>query len=148
MDSLVYNLNSLKGQSEFTKLPSLYPWTYYVDALSFQLTGLFNRVEVNRQTFAWAVDSFTLVLRIFSDGINVFVNEARQAGEQKPIPKQIREDFNTNRHSFIRFLEDYTGFVESLNKQFRTYEETYPGGAGTHTITAFQVVYAERPKEL
>ena len=148
MDSLVYILNNLKGQSEFQKLPSLYSWTYYVDSLSFQLTGLFKRIEVNRQTFVWAVDTFSLVLRLFCDGVNSFVTEARQAGEQKPIPKHIREDFNTNRQTFIRYLEDYSGFVEGLNKQFRTYVETYQGGAGTHTITSFQDLYVEKPKEL
>ena len=150
MDSLVYNLNSLKGQSEFQKLPSLYSWTYYVDSLSGQLAKLFNRVEVNRLTFVWAVDNFTTILRLFCDGVNSFVNEARQAGVEKPIPipKQIREDFNTNRQTFIRFLEDYTLFVEGLNKKFRTYEESYPGGAGPYTVTGFQAVYVEKPKEL
>ncbi len=149
MDTLVYSLNNLKGQSDFTKLPSLYPWTYYVDSLSFQLAGLFNRIEVNRQTFSWAVDTFTLVLRLFSDGVNGFVNEARQASEQKPIPKHIREDYNTIRQTYIRYLEDYTAFVEQLNKQFRSYEGAYPGGVGgSHTVTAFQSMYGEKPKEL
>ncbi len=148
MDSLVYVLNNLKGQAEFQRLPTLFPWTYYVDALSFQMMELFKRVEINRQTFVWAVDSFTLVLRLFCDGVNSFVNEARQAGEQKPIPKHIKEDFNTNRQTFIRYLEDYTGFVEGLNKQFRRYVETYPVGGGTHTVTSFTDVYVEKPKEL
>jgi len=148
IDTLVYNLNTLKGQSDFAKLPSLYPWTFYVDSLSVQLAGLFDRVEVNRMTFGWAVDTFTMVLRLFCDGVNSFVNEARQVSEQKPIPKNIREDFNTNRQTFIRFLEDYTGFVASLNKQFRSYEAEYSDGAGTYTVTGFQSVYFDRPKEL
>ena len=42
IDTLVYNLNTLKGQSDFAKLPSLYPWTFYVDSLSVQLAGLFD----------------------------------------------------------------------------------------------------------
>lgn len=148
MDSLVFNLNNLKGNADFQKLPSLFSWTYYVDSLSAQLTGMFKRVEVNRKTFTWSVDTFTLVLKLFCDGVNSFVNEARQAGVEKPIPKQIREDFNTNRQTFIRFLEDYTLFVEGLNKKFRTYEKFYPGGAGSYTVTGFQAVYAEKPKEL
>src|SRR6266568_1872437 len=48
MDSLVFNLNDLKGQPEFAKLPGLYPSTYYVDSLSAQLVELFNQTGVNR----------------------------------------------------------------------------------------------------
>lgn len=149
MDALVFPLQNLKGQAEFNKLPDLYPWLYYVDSLSTQITALFNRVSVNRQTFTWAVDTFTLALRWFSDSINRFVNEARLMSEQKPIPKGTKEDYNTNRLTYIRFLEDYTAFVAQLNKQFRTYEKRYAGGvSGSYTVTAFQSVYAEKPKEL
>jgi hypothetical protein len=147
MDTVVYPLQNLRGSPDYARLPDIMPMTYHVDSLCSQLSGFFNRVQVDRNTFVWAVDTFTHVLRVFSDNLTRFVIEARLMGEQKPIPKHIREDFNTSRETYNRFLDDYIAFVGELTKQFRTHESTYATG-GTYTETAFRSVYAEKPKEL
>ncbi len=148
MDTVLYPLQNLKNSTEFNKLPDLNPWIYYVDSLCFQIAGLFGRVEANRNTFTWAVDTFSSVLRLFSESLCRFVNEARLMAEQKSIPRHIKEDYNTGRHGYIRFLDDYTAFVAELNKRFRSSELTIPEGLGSVTEYAFRPVYAERPKEL
>jgi len=147
MVTMLYPLQNLKSQNEFSKLPDLNPWIYFTQSLTMQLAGLFNRVEVTKMTFTWAVDTFTYVLSIFNDSVNRLVNEARLIAEQKPVPRAIREDYNTHRQTYIRFLDDYSSFVDGLNKKFRTREITLPGGQ-PYTETALRPVYAEKPKEL
>jgi len=150
-DSLVYPLQNMRSQSN--ALPDLNPWVYYVDNLCSQLFGLFDRIQVNRQTFVWAVDSFTMLLRLYGDNVNHFVNQARSLSEQTPnsIQKHFKEEYNTIRLTYVRLLDDYDDLVEELNKQFRTTIRTYPGLGGTvapTTETAFHGVYVEKPKEL
>jgi hypothetical protein len=150
-DSLMYPLQNMRNQSN--ALPDLNPWVYYVDTLCSQLVGLFDRIQVNRQTFVWAVDSFTMLLRLYADNVNHFVNQARSISEQTPnsIQKHFKEEYNTIRLTYVRLLDDYADFVEGLNKQFRTTIRTYPGLGGTvapTTETAFHGVYVEKPKEL
>jgi hypothetical protein len=150
-DSLMYPLQNMRNQSN--ALPDLNPWVYYVDNLCSQLVGLFDRIQVNRQTFVWGVDSFTMLLRLYGDNINHFVNQVRSISEQNPnsIQKQFKEDYNTIRLTYVRLLDDYADFVEGLNKQFGTTIRTYPGFGGTvapTTETAFHGVYVEKPKEL
>ncbi len=111
----------------------------------------FDRVGVNRQTFVWTVDTFTSVLGLFNDSLNRIVNEARLIADQKPIPRLVREEYNTYRDNYNRFLDGYTAFVDGLNKRFRSYELTIPLPGGNSTTTteyAFRKVYAERPKEV
>ena len=150
-DSLMYPLQNMRSQSN--ALSDLNPWVYYVDSLCSQLVGLFDRIQVNRQTFVWAVDSFTMLLRLYGDNVNHFVNQARSISEQNPnaIQKHFKEEYNTIRLTYVRLLDDYADFVEGLNKQFRTTTRTYPGLGGTvapTTETAFHGVYVEKPKEL
>ncbi len=82
-NTVVYPLQTLRNQT--TGLPDLNPWIIYVDMLCSQLHDLFNRIEVSGKTFVWAVDSFTLILRLFSDNINRFVVEVRSMSQAKPI---------------------------------------------------------------
>jgi hypothetical protein len=150
-DSLMYPLQNMRSQSD--ALPDLNPWVYYVDTLCSQLVALFDRIQINRQTFVWAVDSFTMLLRLYGDNVNHFINQARSISEQNPNPiqKHFKEDYNTIRLTYVRLLDDYADFVEGLNKQFRTTIRTYPGLGGTlapTTETAFHGVYVEKPKEL
>ena len=147
----MYPLQNIRSQSN--ALPDLNPWVYYVDNLCSQLVGLFDRIQVNRQTFVWAVDSFTMLLRLYGDNVNHFVNQTRSISEQNPnlIQKPFKEEYNTIRLTYVRLLDDYANFVEGLNKQFRTTTRTYPGLGGTvapTTETAFHGVYVEKPKEL
>jgi len=151
MDTILHPLQTLKAQGEFSKIPEMIPWINSVNSLIHQVAGLFDRVEVNRHTFVWTVDTFTSVLGMFNDSLNRIVNEARLVAEQKPIPRLVREEYNTYRDSYNRFLDDYTAFVDGLNKRFRSYELTIPLPGGNSTTTteyAFRKVYAERPKEL
>jgi len=150
-DSLVYPLQNMRSQSN--ALPDLNPWVYFVGNLCSQLIGLFDRIQVNRQTFVWAVDSFTMLLRLYGDNVNHFVNQARSISEQNPnlTQKPFKEEYNTIRLTYVRLLDDYDDFVEGLNKQFRTTIRTYPGLGGTvapTTETAFHGLYVEKPKEL
>src|SRR3989442_14658601 len=108
--------------------------------LCSQLFELFNRIEVTGRTFVWAVDSFTLLLRLFSDNINRFVVEARAVSQQKPIAQSLKEDYNTSRQTYNRYLDDYASFVAGLNKRIRTYVHTYLG-AGKYIKTTFQAEY-------
>ncbi len=151
MDTILHPLQTLKAQAEFSNIPEMIPWINSVNSLIHQVAGLFDRVEVNRHTFVWTVDTFTSVLGLFNDSLNRIVNEARLIAEQKPIPRLVREEYNTYRDSYNRFLDDYGAFVEGLNKRFRSYELTIPLPGGNSTTTteyAFRKVYAERPKEL
>jgi hypothetical protein len=68
--------------------------------------------------------------------------------EKTPVPRGVKEDYNTFRHSYIRFLDDYTAFVTDLNKRFRSEDMILPGGVGAVTENAFRPMYADRPKEL
>lgn len=152
LDTPVYPLNTLKGQGgEFSKIPEFYPWTRDVDNLCGQLIGLLGWIEVDRITFPWVVDTFSLVVSMVCNNLCRAVNEARLISEQNPIPKGIREDYNDHRNSFIRFLDDYTALVADLSKRFRSYEHTIPltdGQSTTITHYAFHAFYPEKPKEL
>jgi len=129
-------------------MPDLHPWLSYVQNLIDQFSRILSVAGVNRSTFVWAVNTFGNVVNLFNDHVVRSVNVARTVGEQKPIPKTVREDYNTARHTYIRFLDDYSAFIEQLNKQFRTTEVTIPGGVGSQAIPAFQPPYAQKPREL
>jgi hypothetical protein len=94
-----------------------------------------------------------MLLRLYGDNVNHFVNQARSISEQTPnsVQKHLKEEYDTIRLSYVRLLDDYDHFVEGLNKQFRTTIRTYPGLGGTvapTTETAFHGVFVEKPKEL
>jgi len=129
-------------------MPDFNPWISYVNSLCTQMSQSLGLTGINRSTFVWVVDTFSLVLNLFNDNLIRVVNGARLIGDQKIVPKSLREDYNTYRHTYIRFLDDYTTFVGDLNKRFRTRELNYGGGLGSTTQTAFRSMYAERPKEL
>ncbi len=148
MDSPIYPLSNLKSQPDFSSIPDFNPWISYVGNLCVQFSRLLTVAGVNRSTFVWAVNSFSIVVNLFNDYLYRIVNEARAIGEQKPTPKTLREDYNTHRHTYIRFLEDYSAFIEQLNKQFRPTDVTYPGQMGSQTIPALQPLYALKPREL
>ena len=148
MDSPIYPLSNLKSQADFTSIPDFNPWLSYVQNLCVQFSRLLGVAGVNGSTFIWAVNSFSLIVNMFNDHIFRTVSEARAIAEQKTIPKTLREDYNTSRHTYIRFLDDYSAFIEQLNKQFRSSEVTYPGRMGSQTIPAFQPLYAQKPREL
>jgi hypothetical protein len=137
-------------RSQSSSLPDLNPWVVYVEMLCSQLGGLFDRIEVIRLTFQWAVDSFTFILRLFGENINRFVSQARTISEKDPnsIQKHSKEDYNTIRFTYVGFLDNYSAFLEDLNKRFRTREMTYSNRQGSYTETDFRSVYVEKPKEL
>lgn len=148
-DNIVYPIRVLKGSGgDWNRLPELYFVTYYIDALSFQLKSLMGRIGVTRFTFTYAVDTVTFLVRMFNENLYRIVTEARLIAEKIPVPLQVKEDYNTFRHAYIRFLDDYTGFVVDLNRRFRSDDLTLPEGFGTVTENAFRPMYAERPKEL
>ncbi len=148
-DNVVYPIRVLKGSGgEWNKLPELYFVTYYIDALTFQLRTLMSQIGVNRFTFTYAVDTVTFLVRMFNENLFRIVTDARLIAEKSPVPQTVREDYNTFRHSYIRFLDDYTSFVNELNKRFRSEVVNMPGDVGTVTQNAFRPMYADRPKEL
>jgi hypothetical protein len=148
-DNVVYPIRVLRGSGgEWNGLPEPYFVTYYVDALTYQLKVLMSRIGVNRFTFVYAVDTVTFLVRMFNESLTRIITEARLIAEKTLVPRGVKEDYNTFRHTYIRFLDDYAAFVNDLNKRFRSEDVNLPGDVGTVTENAFRPMYADRPKEL
>ncbi len=127
MDSPAYPLINLGSNPQFVKAPDFNPWISYVNALCSKLLDSLTMGEVNRTNFALAVDTFTILVGLFNDNLFRIVQETLNIAEQTPLPKGVSLDYNTYRHAYIRFPNDYPSFVADVNKPFRTHVLTYEG---------------------
>src|SRR5436309_2395351 len=75
LDSPIYPLSNLKSQADFTSIPDFNPWLSYVQNLCIQFSRLLGVAGVNRSTFVWAVNSFSLVVNLFNDHVFRAVSE-------------------------------------------------------------------------
>ena len=83
------------------------------------------------------------------NGKKLYVREEKGFKDVGAVHYYCIEKFQTMfRHTYIRFLDDYTAFVNDLNKRFRSEDVNLPGDVGTVTESAFRPMYADRPKEL
>ncbi len=152
MTSLVYSLASLGGRAEFSKIPNLNSSSTYMELLCGEILNGLHLIKPSKATLVWGVNVVNWVLRMFNDGMIIpAVREIRAVSDQNPqaLARGSKDSYNTNRLSYIRFLDNYDEFITRANKEFGPPERVkLSPNFGTMFEGVLRHAYIEKPTEL
>ena len=124
MDSILNVFTNLQFDSVTLKIPS---WSY-VHGLAYQLKeNEMKWAKRNLEALIWNVNIFNALLREFGElYVNAAIDQVVEIGFSK-VQGNYRHKLVNGRDKYIRFLDDWDGFVDGTNRALPTPSLTKQG---------------------